>query len=59
MIGNIGWGILSYSSGVAGRVFHCDAYSDKNYELNITTLATIKTVASPSTFPYGIGGIGK
>jgi len=52
---NILLGILS--QGFLGRLYHCDYDSEKNYELNPDSLATINTVSSPSTVPYGIGGI--
>ena len=50
---------LVWSAFVAvARLYHCDYSSDKNYELNIDTLATINTVSSPSSSsPHGIGGI--
>ena len=40
-----------------GRLYHCDAAADKNYELNPDTLAAINTVTSPSGNPSGIGGL--
>jgi hypothetical protein len=52
---NILLGILS--QGSLGRLYHCDDDSDKNYELNPASLATINTVSSPFLLPSGIGGI--
>ena len=40
----------------SGRLYHCDIASKLIYELDINTKLPISSVASPSTFPYGIGG---
>ena len=39
------------------KLYHCDNNLDKNYELDPNNLAVISSAASPSSWPYGIGGI--
>ena len=53
--GNMGWGIIGYCVSV-GRLYACDFYGKRNYELNPDTLVAINTVTSQGTEPSGIGG---